>query len=223
MNLIYMKGVEKCFRANGVETKALKGIDFTVEQGESVAIIGVSGSGKTTLMNIISMLDEKTTGEYKFINEDIDNYSDSQRASLRAKHMGIIFQQLELIESESVKSNIMLGLYIGTKYKMKEFNTVVDKILQVVGISYLKKKKGKYLSGGEKQRVAIARALVNDPDIILADEPTSALDSKTADEIMGILQMLNKNGKTVIVITHDQNVANKMDRIVHIVDGKIII
>lgn len=221
MELINMKGIEKTFYSSRIETKALTGVDFVVNQGDSIAIMGVSGSGKSTLLNIVTMLDYKTNGEYQFMGEDVGTFSESKMADMRAKHMGIIFQSLELIENESVKSNVSLGLYVGTKYKIKQFNEIIDRVLQQVGIAHLKNKKVKFLSGGEKQRVAIARALVNDPDIILADEPTSALDSKTATEIMEIFAKLNEMGKTIIIVTHDINVANKMNKTVTIKDGKI--
>lgn len=221
MELIRLKDIKKDFNSNGVLTQALKGIDFVLNSGESVAIMGVSGSGKSTLLNIISMLDNPTSGEYIFMDNDVKNYSDSKKASLRAEQIGIVFQSVDLIENESVKQNVMLGLYIGTKYKIKDFNNIVNKALKAVGVEHLINKKVKHLSGGEKQRVAIARALVNDPAIILADEPTSALDSATANEIMDLLKQLQTQGKTIMVITHDLNVAKKLDRIAYIKDGKI--
>lgn len=221
MELINLEGVSKTFCACKIETRALNSVDLVVNSGESLAIMGVSGSGKSTLLNIITMLEHKSGGKYIFMGEDVDTFSSSKMAQMRAKHMGIIFQSLELIENETIKSNVSLGLYIGDKYKKKEFNEVIDTVLMQVGMSPLKKKKVKFLSGGQKQRVAIARALVNDPDIILADEPTSALDSATANEIIDLLLDLQKMGKTIIVVTHDINVANKMDRIVTIKDGVI--
>lgn len=221
MELIKLNNITKKFNSNKIITEALRGVDLTISQGESIAIMGVSGSGKSTLLNIISMLDKQTSGEYIFNGENTDNFSESKQASIRANSFGILFQSLELVESESVKNNVEIGLYVGNKYRIKEFRYVIDTVLQKVGLAPLKKKKVKYLSGGEKQRVAIARAIINDPMIIIADEPTSALDSRTADEIIGIFEMFKAEGKTVIIVTHDIQVAERMDRIVYIKDGVI--
>lgn len=221
MELIKLNNITKKFNSNKIITEALRGVDLTISQGESIAIMGVSGSGKSTLLNIIAMLDKQTSGEYIFNGENTEKFSESKQASIRANSFGILFQSLELVESESVKNNVEIGLYVGNKYRINEFGYVIDTVLQKVGLAPLKRKKVKFLSGGEKQRVAIARAIINDPMIIIADEPTSALDSRTADEIIGIFERFKAEGKTVIIVTHDIQVAERMDRIVYIKDGVI--
>lgn len=221
MSYIELKNVSRIYEVGGVKTTALTDVNFNISKGESVAIMGVSGSGKTTLLSIIGLLDSMSNGSYKLDGEEMSALSDGKKAELRSQKFGIVFQNLDLIDNESVKNNVEIGLFIGNKYKMKEFDSRIDATLSKLGISHYKKKKVKFLSGGERQRVAIARAIINDPEIILADEPTSALDSNTANEIMSIFDNLKNEGKTVIVVTHDKSVAEKLDRIVYIKDGKM--
>lgn len=221
MSYIELENVSRIYDVDGVKTTALTDVNLKIDRGESVAIMGVSGSGKTTLLSIIGLLDDMTDGNYVLDGQEVSGMLDSKKAELRSQKFGIVFQNLQLVESESVKNNVEIGLFIGNKYKIKEFESRIDCALSQLGIAQYKKKKVKFLSGGERQRVAIARAIINDPDIILADEPTSALDSKTANEIIAIFDSLKNDGKTIILVTHDINVAQKMDRIIYIKDGKI--
>lgn len=222
MNLIEIKNVVKIYNENkSNKVRALDGATLSVARGESLSVMGVSGSGKSTLLHIIGCLDVVTSGDYILDGNNVGKLSAIEQAKLRNEKIGFILQTFGLLESENVFNNVKLPLLIGKKYGYKEVKTRVQEVLKLVGLSMYSKRKVRELSGGQKQRVAIARALVNDPDIILADEPTSALDSKTAEEIMGLFAELNKKGKTIIIVTHDIKVAEKMSRIVNIIDGKI--
>lgn len=223
MNIIELEGIEKKYNeGRDNEVHALRGIDLTVQKGDSLAIMGVSGSGKSTLLNILGCLDNPTSGCYKLCDENIEDKNAGELAKLRNKTIGFVLQSFGLIEGDTVYTNVKLPLLFSDKYSSKTAKKCIYDIIKQVGLEGLEKKKVKEMSGGQCQRVAIARALVNDPEIILADEPTSALDSKTADDIMELLKSLNEAGKTLIVVTHDQKVADKMSRVVHIVDGKMI-
>ncbi len=221
MSLIVINNMVKNFKTKEVETKALRGVDLEIKRAESVAIMGVSGSGKSTLLSIIGLLDKQNEGTYLLEGKSNKDMTDSDMAKYRSDKFGYIFQDLQLLDSDNVSRNVEIGLYIGCKYKHKDYSARIDEVLTLVGMDGQKKKKSALLSGGEKQRVAIARALVNDPDIIIADEPTSALDSKTASEIMAIFKDLQSKGKTIIIVTHDPNIAAHMDRTLHIKDGVI--
>lgn len=222
MNIIEIKDCVKIYNeGKRNEVKALDNVNLDIKKGESIAIMGISGSGKSTLLRIIGCLDSMTSGEYLLDGEDIRGFKQSEIASVRNAKMGFIFQSNGLIETESVLENVKIPLLFSKKCKLREIKYIAKQTVDRLGIYDLLHKKVRDLSGGQKQRVAIARAIVNSPEIILADEPTSALDSKTADEIMGLFESLNKQGKTIIVVTHDIKVANRMGRIVHIVDGAI--
>lgn len=222
MEIIKLKNIHKKYNVGKQnEVHALCGVDLVVNKGESVAIMGVSGSGKSTLLNIIGCLDKMTEGNYLLRGENINSKNMTELAEIRNSTFGFVLQSYGLIESDKVVNNVRLPLLFSKKYKPNEQNDHIDTVLYRLKISHLKNVKVRELSGGQKQRVAIARAMVNDPDIILADEPTSALDSTTATEIIDVLKNLQKKGKTIIVVTHDINVAQKMDRIVTIIDGKI--
>lgn len=222
MEIINLKNIHKKYNAGKQnEVNALCGVDLVVNKGESVAIMGVSGSGKSTLLNIIGCLDKMTDGKYLLNGENINTKNATELAEIRNSTFGFVLQSYGLIDSDKVVNNVRLPLLFSKKYKPNEQNDHIDTVLYRLKIANLKNVKVRELSGGQKQRVAIARAMVNDPDIILADEPTSALDSTTATEIVDILKNLKKKGKTIIVVTHDINVAQKMDRIVTIIDGKI--
>ncbi len=219
--LIEIVNLEKEYENFGVKTKVLKGINLTVEKGEFVSIMGVSGSGKTTLMNIIGCLDTPTSGKYFFEGVDVSQLDDDRLSEIRNKHIGFVFQQFYLISYLNVLENVL----VPTIYSNENKGNVVkraEELLRRVGLEEKKSFKPNQLSGGQQQRVAIARALINDPDLILADEPTGALDSKTASEIMVIFKSLHKEGRTIIVVTHDYKVASIADRIIRIEDGKII-
>lgn len=222
MEIINLKNIHKKYNKDKPnEVHALCGVDLVVNKGESVAVMGVSGSGKSTLLNIIGCLDKMTEGDYLLNGENINTKNATELAEIRNAMFGFVLQSYGLIDSDRVVNNVRIPLLFSKKYKSKEQNDHIDTVLYRLKISNLKNTKVRELSGGQKQRVAIARAMVNDPEIILADEPTSALDSTTANEIIDVLKELQSKGKTIIVVTHDINVAKKLDRIVTIVDGVI--
>ena len=198
---------------------ALRDISLEISDGELCAVIGKSGSGKTTLLHIIGMLDTFNYGKYLFDNIDVAGSSESKISKLRAGKIGFVKQDFALIEDYSVIDNVMLPLYpIKSKNKRQKALNAIKKL----GISALADKDISQLSGGEKQRSAIARAIVNDPRIILADEPTGSLDSKTASDIMNVFRRLNAEGKTVVIVTHDKEIARQCNRIIEISDGEIV-
>lgn len=220
-HLIELKDVYKIYQM-GVETvHALDGVDITIDQGEFVAIVGSSGSGKSTAMNIIGCLDVPTTGTYHLGGVDVSTMDDDQQADIRNKMLGFIFQQYNLIPKLSVLENVELPLlYAG--YDAGERKARAMTSLERVGLADKCKNLPSQLSGGQQQRVSIARALAGDPSVILADEPTGALDSRTGRDVLGFLKKLNREGDTVVLITHDNSIAVKADRIVRLQDGKVI-
>ncbi len=220
MNIIELKNVNKTFKMGDEVIKAIDNINFTVKKGEFVSIIGPSGSGKSTLMNILGLLDTPDSGEYYLDGMLIQQLSDNKLAELRNKKIGFIFQNFNLLQKMTALENVQLPLvYEGINHK--DAIKMSYEYLEKVGLKGREKHLPNQLSGGQQQRVATARALVNNPEIILADEPTGALDSKTSLEIMDMLQKLNEAGQTIILITHDLNVASKAKRIVRISDGKL--
>lgn len=204
----------------GESVKALNGIDLLVNKGEYISIQGVSGSGKSTLLHILGGLDRATSGSVEVIGEDFVNIGDRKLSAIRNKDIGFVLQDFGLIPYKTVYENVMIPLFF-RRDKVKSYSDLICKSLDNVGVLNLKKKKINELSGGEKQRVAIARALVNDPELILADEPTGALDSKTKTDIVELFLKLNKEGKTIIVVTHDPDVADSASRKLFIKDGKL--
>ncbi|WP_296965187.1 ABC transporter ATP-binding protein [uncultured Eubacterium sp.] len=198
----------------------LNGVNLTIADGEMIAIMGKSGAGKSTLLHIIGLLDVCNQGTYKLDGEDISDFTNKQRAKIRNEKIGVVLQDFGLVEDETVMENVSLPLML-SRTSMKKIREVALEKMKKVGVEHLSNKKVSVLSGGEKQRVAIARALVCDPEYIMADEPTGALDSVNAEKIMLILSSLNKEGKTVIIVTHDETVAKKCGRIITIKDGKI--
>jgi len=220
--IIQLKNITKVYKVGDIETTVLKGVSLTVYKGDFIAIMGASGSGKTTLMNIIGCLDTPTSGEYYLLGKDVSKLDDDQLAEIRNKYIGFVFQQFFLIPYLTALENVLVpAIYSGESIKQKEKRAV--ELLQLLGIGDKKDNKPSQLSGGQQQRVAIARALINDPELILADEPTGALDSKTAKDIMEIFVNLNKKGKTIILITHDPQVASYSKKIIKIQDGKLIV
>lgn len=223
MNIIEIKELNKIYNKDkSSAVHALRGVDLAVEEGEVLAIMGVSGSGKSTLLHIIGCLDSPTSGTCLIGGTDISTLSRVEMADMRNNRIGFVLQEYGLLLKESVFDNIRLPLMFGEKFAYRDIKKRVNEVAESLGIDKLLKKKVRELSGGQKQRVAIARALVNDPDIILADEPTGALDSSTADEIMEVLLNINKEGKTLMVVTHDIKVADKLGRTVRIADGLIV-
>ena len=220
MNAVTLRNVNKNYGNGEGLVKALKNINLEIKEGEMISIMGPSGSGKTTLLNIIGLLDLPSEGEYYLFNELMKNGKRDNLARIRNKKIGFVFQNFNLLNNYSVLDNVEIPLiYSEDKRNMRERSI---KILSKVGLRDYINKNTNQLSGGQKQRVAIARALINEPDIILADEPTGALDKKTGGEIVNLLKDINKIGKTVIIVTHDINIANYCDRIVNIVDGEIV-
>ena len=205
----------------GPETvEALKGIDLEVSKGEFISIMGPSGSGKTTLMNIIGCLDTPTSGEYLLNNQPVNNFNDDELARIRNKEIGFVFQSFHLLAKNSALSNVLLPMkYAGADLEEAELRA--RHVLDQVGLSDRINHGPSELSGGQQQRVAIARALVNKPSMIIADEPTGNLDSKTGDYVMGLFKELNEEGQTIILITHEEDIANQSKRIINIKDGLI--
>ena len=218
--IINVKDIKKSYTVGTQEVNALRGINLSVEKGEFISIMGPSGSGKTTLMNILGCLDTPSSGEYELNGSLVSKLEDDELARIRNKEIGFVFQSFNLLAKNSVLENVMLPLkYAGFNKSeaVKKSNEVIDK----VGLSDRLAHTPAELSGGQQQRVAIARALVNKPSIIFADEPTGNLDSKTGKEVMTIFKELNASGQTIILITHEESIANQSNRIITIKDGLI--
>ena len=218
--MIEVKNLKKIY--NGiVPTRALDGVSFNITEGEFLAIMGPSGSGKSTLMHILGFLDRPSSGSYRFKEKSIDDLSDDELARIRNKQIGFVFQSFNLLPRTTVLENVKLPLvYAGLSLEKEE--KMVKEALDSVGLSHRINYLSNQLSGGEQQRVAIARAVVNHPSLIFADEPTGNLDSKSGQQIMDILQKLNDQGHTVILVTHEQYTSEMAKRIIHIKDGKIV-
>ena len=203
--------------------EALKDVSSTINDGEMVAIIGKSGAGKSTLMHILGCIDDFEKGQYIFNGKDISKVNEKKSAAIRNSEIGIVLQEFALMEQYTVVENVIMPLFFTPKSgRRSEKEKRALEILKRLEMDEYAHKKVNKLSGGQKQRVAIARAMINNPSVLLADEPTGALDVKTTDEIMKVFRNLNKNGTTVIIITHDMEVAGMCDRIIEISDGKII-
>ena len=221
MILISLKNIYKIYNVGGEEVRALDGIDLDIKNNEYLAIMGPSGSGKSTLMNMIGCLDTPTSGAYEFEGEMVQIMDDSQLASIRNRKIGFVFQTFNLLPKATAQHNVEIPLVYANIQK-SERTTMATNALESVGLLDRLHHKPNELSGGQRQRVAIARALVNEPSIILADEPTGNLDSKSGSEIMQILDDLHKIGNTIILVTHEDDVARHAHRIIRLFDGKII-
>ncbi len=217
--MIELENITKIYRMGKVEVPALRGITLNIEPGEMVAIIGASGSGKSTLMNIIGFLDKPTLGSYTFQGADVSRLNDNRLAEMRNKKIGFVFQEYNLLSRTSALANVELPLvYSGASQKHKRATEALER----VGLGARANHKPTELSGGEQQRVAIARALVNNPGVILADEPTGNLDSVSTEQIITVFRNLNQEGITVILVTHEMDIATQTQRIIRLYDGKIV-
>ncbi len=220
--MIKLTNLSRVFRTQDVETTALNNINLHVNEGEFLAIMGPSGCGKSTLLSILGMLDSPSAGSFEFLGQDIAGFGEKQLATLRKASIGFVFQSFNLIDELTVFENVELPLQYQNISK-SERKQRVDAILKRVAIDHRADHLPQQLSGGQQQRVAVARALVINPKLILADEPTGNLDSKNGDEVMAMLRELNREGTTVIVVTHSEKEGNYADRLVRLLDGQVMV
>ena len=219
--LLELKHIFKTYQNGDEDVPILKDVSLSIEKGEYLAIMGPSGSGKSTLMNIIGCLDKPTSGEFTLDGKDMLALTDNELSEIRAHKIGFVFQSFQLLKGETAIQNVMLPLsFAGVKRNLRR--DIAHKALERVGLAERVNFLPTQLSGGQKQRVAIARALVNNPDIILADEPTGALDQKSGKSVMELFEQLNREGVTIILITQEENVGKRANRLLHIVDGEIL-
>jgi putative ABC transport system ATP-binding protein len=218
--MIELKNITKVYHMGKVEVNALRGVTFSVAKGEMVAIIGASGSGKSTMLNVIGCLDKPTSGKYLFDGVDISQLNDNKLAEMRNRELGFVFQDFNLLSRATALANVELPLIYSGGVRHRRERAV--EALERVGLRGRANHKPTELSGGEQQRVAIARALVNNPALILADEPTGNLDTHSSAEIISIFCQLHQEGKTIILITHEADIASQAQRTVHLSDGRIV-
>ena len=221
MELIGLKDIYKIYNVGGEEVRALDGVDLKINSNEYMAIMGPSGSGKSTMMNMIGCLDSPSSGLYEFEGEKVHIMNDSQLASIRNRKIGFVFQTFNLLPKASALHNVEIPLVYANIKKEERLKMASDALISV-GLEDRMHHRPNELSGGQRQRVAIARALVNNPSIILADEPTGNLDSKSGHEIMKIFDDLHRNGNTIILVTHEDDIAKHSNRVVRLLDGKIV-
>lgn len=218
--IIELRKIIRNFPLGNQVVKVLKGIDLTIDRNEYTALMGPSGSGKSTLMNLLGCLDTPTSGEYWLNGQDVSRLSDNELAEIRNKEIGFVFQTFNLLPRSNALENVVLPLiYAG--YSTSERKARGEEVLEQVGLADRMDHRPNQLSGGQRQRVAVARALVNNPSIILADEPTGNLDTKTSEEIMNLFNDIHKNGNTVILVTHEEEIAQRAQRIIRLRDGMI--
>lgn len=221
MNVIETKDLLKAYRLGDNEIKAVDGVTLAIEQGEYLSIIGKSGSGKSTLMHMLGLLDTPSSGTIKLEGTEVSNYDEARLAKLRNQKIGFVFQTFNLLAKATTLENVILPLRYSDVPK-EEWEGRAKEVLDIVGLSHRLENKSNELSGGQKQRVAIARALVNEPSIIFADEPTGNLDTKTGDEIVALFSKLHSQGRTIVVVTHDPDLAEVAERVITIQDGKLV-
>lgn len=219
--LLELTDISKSFLTETVETRALSNINFSIDQGEYIALMGPSGSGKSTLLSILGLLDEATSGTYKLSGIDVTHLSRKQKAQVRNKEIGFIFQSFNLISDLSIEENVILPLTYQNNHNHANMKRIANEMLDKVNMGHRLKHFPAQLSGGQQQRVAIARSLVNSPSLILADEPTGNLDSENADAVMQILSDLHQEGCTICMVTHDPRTTKSVNRTIEIFDGQI--
>ncbi|MBS0332161.1 MAG: ABC transporter ATP-binding protein [Proteobacteria bacterium] len=220
--MIVLADIHRLFRSDEVETAALRSIDLGIEAGEFVAIMGPSGCGKSTLLNILGMIDRPTSGRYLFQGQEVTDLDEAALARLRRDHLGFIFQSFNLIDELTVAENVELGL-VYRRWAGKDRRARVTAALDRVGVGHRARHYPHQLSGGQQQRAAIARAIVGQPGLILADEPTGNLDSENGEQVMEILKSLNREGATIVMVTHSPAHADEAKRVVNMLDGRIIV
>lgn len=219
--MIWMEGITKTYQLGEVTVPVLKGIDLTVEEGEYVAIMGVSGSGKSTLMHILGCLDRVTSGHYVFQGNNLTTFNDDQLAYIRNQRIGFVFQQFNLLPRATALENVMLPMVYANIPKSVRRERAKEALIRV-GLGERLHNRPNQLSGGQQQRVAIARALVNHPALVLADEPTGALDTQTSQDVMHLLAQLNEQGITIVLVTHEPDIAAQTKRVIRVQDGYVM-
>ena len=219
--MIEMHDLNKVYRTGNVETTALSDINLEINAGEFIAIMGPSGCGKSTLLNVMGMLDSPTTGRFSFLGEDVANYAEAKLADIRKRNIGFIFQSFNLVDELTVLENVALPL-LYQRMPARERRELAESVLERMGIAHRANHRPQQLSGGQQQRVAVARAVITQPGLILADEPTGNLDTGNGEEVLDLLNQLNADGTTMVMVTHDPSHSDHASRVVHMLDGRVL-